>query len=177
MKTEKIKASSVKQLSLFNSRSNLTAFKTAAFFLSGLKISALSEQFKFKTQRIFKWGDRRNEVTCQQWRGTGLGYNCSQGSLQNKLLGIDKQARGLEPGEAGRAMAMHQHISPASGEGRLGRMLSTVTPHQILLKCSKMEIKPVLSGTCQTAAIRQKEPILFSSATVIQVTHRTETCS
>lgn len=73
-------------------------------------------------------------------------------------------------------MAMGHHIGPAFGKGWLGRMLSTVTPHQIILKCRKMEIKPVLSGMCQTAAIRQKEPILFSSATVTQVTHRTETC-
>lgn len=75
MKTEEIKASDVKQLSLFNSRSNLTAFKTAAFLLSVLKISALSEQFKFKTRRIFRWGERRSEVTCQQQLcGTRLGY-------------------------------------------------------------------------------------------------------
>lgn len=87
MKTEKIKASDVKQLSLFKSRSNLTAFKAAAFFSSVLKIPALSEQFQFKARRIFKWGERRNEVT-------GLGYSSSQGNLQNKLVGIDKQARG-----------------------------------------------------------------------------------
>lgn len=105
-----------------------------------------------------------------------LGYNSSQGSLQNKLVGRGWGKPRPETRGSRKSNGNGSSHQPAFGEGWLGRMLSTVTPHQILLKCSKMEIKLVLSGMCQIAAIRQKEPILFSSATVTQVTHTRETC-
>lgn len=59
MKTEKIKAADVKLFSLFNSRSNLTAFQIARLFSSSSKISALLEQFQVKTQRDLQvWGEK-----------------------------------------------------------------------------------------------------------------------
>lgn len=103
----------------------------------------------------------------QQLLGTGLGHS-SHGSSQNKSVGSDTQGRycgkpTAGTGEAARATGITPRAGPAFSGGRLGRTLRTAL-HQILLKCSKMEIKLVLSRTRQAAAIRRKRPILFPSA-------------
>lgn len=100
----------------------------------------------------------------QRLHGTELGYS-SHGSSQNKSVGIDTQARCR-----GKPTAETRGNNKSNGHHSLcwpclpRRLAGKDAPHQVLLKCSKMEIKLVLSRMHQAAAIRRKKPILFSSA-------------